>query len=142
MCSWHVCHRLLMAPHGVITVSKSGEDPGDGGRGWSRGCGLRDAAVLLCPNGHLLSFLIPFPTLVRYSLGLETLRLFLYSHSCSILSLLSLSLSPFRLNDSSSHDAHLLQKLSPALQSGLFLTISPSIILHFNISFTNTLARD
>ena len=64
-CVLGMCVRLLMAPHGVITASKSGEDPGDGGRGWSRGCGLRGAAVLLCPNGHLLSFLIPFPTLVR-----------------------------------------------------------------------------
>jgi hypothetical protein len=57
--------RLLMAPHGVITASKSDEDSGSDGEGWSKGCGLRDTAVLLCPNGHLLSFLIPFPTLVR-----------------------------------------------------------------------------
>ena len=45
-----------MAPHGVITAEKSGR---------SKGCGLQDTAVLLSPNGHLLSFLVPFPTLVR-----------------------------------------------------------------------------
>ena len=56
--------RLLMAPHGTISSSKSEEDPGDR-EGWGKGCGLRETAVLLCPNGHLLSFLVPFPTLVR-----------------------------------------------------------------------------
>ena len=55
-----------MTPHGVITAEKSDEDSGGDERGRSKGCGLRDTAVLLCPNGHLLSFLVPFPTLVRY----------------------------------------------------------------------------
>ena len=54
-----------MAPHGVITAEKSDEDSGGDERGQSKGCGLRDTAVLLSPNGHLLSFLVPFPTLVR-----------------------------------------------------------------------------
>ena len=58
----YIWHRLLSAPHGILTASK----PGDVSAAMTgRVCGLQHTTLLLCPNGQLLSFIIPFPTLVR-----------------------------------------------------------------------------
>ena len=56
------CPRLLYSPHGVF-VSDSDHKlvEGEGGRKK----GLKDTAVLLCPNGQMVSFSVPFPALAR-----------------------------------------------------------------------------
>jgi len=54
--------RLLYSPHGVF-VSESDHKLLEGESGRKKG--LKDTAVLLCPNGQMVSFSVPFPTLAR-----------------------------------------------------------------------------
>ena len=56
------CPRLLYSPHGVF-VSDSDHKLLEGESGRKKG--LKDTAVLLCPNGQVVSFSVPFPALAR-----------------------------------------------------------------------------
>lgn len=77
--------RLLYSPHGVFSLDHSGAKRGPPSK--LRATGIRDTTLLLCPNGQVITFSVPFPALAR-------------------------------VGDPRSHDVPLLQKLSPALQSG------------------------
>ena len=58
------CVRLLYSPHGVFASDLDLKLlEGAGGRRRSRG--LKGVAVLLCPNGQMVTFSVPFPTLAR-----------------------------------------------------------------------------
>ena len=56
------CPRLLYSPHGVF-VSDSGHKLLEGESGRKKG--LKDTAILLCPNGQVVSFSVPFRALAR-----------------------------------------------------------------------------
>jgi len=59
------CVRLLYSPHGVFALDSDLKLlEGVGGRR-RRSRGLKDVSVLLCPNGQMVTFSVPFPTLAR-----------------------------------------------------------------------------
>ena len=111
--------QLLYSHHGVFT---SESDEGHGSiaeeerkkeKERSNVGGVWDHTVLLYPNGQLMRFIVPFPSLVRYIIMCSSfLNALFITHPCDFTFVFN------RMDDPSSHDAHILQKLPQAIRAG------------------------